>query len=115
MEKVYYRISYKGIGIYEALKQKIWKECDHPFEMWYGFKNSKAVTWLKIPDKYSEKCYSYFNELGYKLFKKNTYQKFLKYFKEEDIITEKFIFDEDKEKIIYKDEHQIVLEKGKEE
>lgn len=110
MDRIYYRISYNGIGIYEALKKKIWISTSNPKYVWEELKNSIAFTWLKVPNTYSDKSYSYFTELGYDLFLKNTYSIFIKYLDKDKIITEKFIFDDSKINIIYQDEHQIVIE-----
>lgn len=74
-------------------------------------KKSQAFTWLKTPDTYAKDCYSYFTELGYKLFKENTYHVMVKYLKEEEFNIEEIILDDSILNIVYKDEHQIVIEK----
>lgn len=109
MNKIYWRVSYKDIGIYEALKNEIWKKCESPKEEWDKLKKSKAFMWLKEPNIHYENCYSYFTELGYELFIKNTYPIFIKYLDENNIIIDKFIFDNTKIDIIYSDEHQIAI------
>lgn len=72
MNKLYWRISYGGIGIYEALKNEIWKKHNFPKREWINLKNSETFTWLNTPPLYFENCYSYFTELGYELFMENT-------------------------------------------
>lgn len=109
MEKIYYRLTYGDIGIYDALKKEIWKKFEFPTKEWDILKNSKAFTWLKIPNSYYENCHSYFTELGYKLFIKNTYPVLVKYLNEKNINLDKFIFDDTKLNIVYSDEHQIVI------
>jgi len=109
MNKLYWRVSYNGIGIYEALKNEIWKRYEFPKEEWDKLKKSKTFMWLKAPNIYYENCYSYFTELGYELFMKNTYPIFIKYLDEKNIMIDKFIFDNTKIDIIYSDEHQIVI------
>ena len=109
MTKLYYRVSYNGIGIYEALKNEIWKKCKLPKEEWDKLKKSKAFKWLETPNIYYENCCSYFTELGYELFIKNTYPMFIKCLDEKNITITKFIFDNTKINIIYSDEYQIVI------
>lgn len=111
MKKVYWRISYNGVGIYEALKKEIWKKSHEPKIEWDNLKSSEAFTWLKTPDFYSNACYSYFTDIGYELFMKKTYLIIIKYLEEKNIEIEKFIFKTDEIKIVYSDEHQIVVEK----
>lgn len=107
--KIYYRVSYNGVGIYEALKKAIWNSSLNPEVIWDDIKNSSAFTWLKKPDFYPENGYSYFTEVGYDLFIKNTYPIILKYIGKKDINIEKFIFNNDDLNIVYSDCHQIVI------
>ena len=109
---IYYRISYNGIGIYEALKKEMWNKSDNPKKEWEKFKNSDAVTWLKKTDRNSENNLSYFTELGYNFFMENIYPTVIKYFNIDDVLIEKFDFDEKKLNIMYYDEHQIVIKLG---
>lgn len=111
MNKTYWRVSYMGIGIYEALKNEIWKKCKFPKKEWDRLKKSEAFVWLNTPNVYYENCYSYFTELGYELFRSNTYLIFIKYLDEKNINIDKFIFDDTKLDILYSDEHQIVIKK----
>lgn len=111
MGKMYWRISYNRIGISEALKKEIWNKSHVPKIEWDNLKSSNAFTWLKTPDFYSATCYSYFTEMGYELFMKKTYPAIIKYLEEKNIDIEKFIFKDDEIKIVYSDEHQIVVER----
>ena len=109
MNKLYWRVSYNGIGIYQALKNEIWNKCEFPKKEWDVLKNSESFMWLNTPPFYNENCYSYFTELGYELFVKKTYPIFVKYLDEKNIIVDKFIFDDTKLNLVYNDEHQIVI------
>lgn len=109
MKKIYWRISYNNIGIYEALKKELWNKNDSPKDEWKNLKESNAFTWLKTPDFYNENYYSYFTELGYKLFIENTYPIIIKYLDEKNIKVEEKNMDDGHINIIYSDEHQIVI------
>ena len=82
MNKPYWRVSYNGIGIYESLKKEIWKKYENPKQEWEVLKDSVHFTWLNTPPFYNDNCYSYFTELGYKLFIKNTFPILVKYLDE---------------------------------
>ena len=108
-EDKYFRFSYNGIGVYEALKREIWNVSDNPKEEWEKLKKLDAFTWLKVPNIYPDESYSYFTEDGYKVFMDKTYPLFIKYLKQENIVFEKFEFNKDELNIVYEDEHQIVV------
>lgn len=112
MKNIFFRISYKNIGVYEALKNELWKRNDNPKEVWELIKNSKSFNWLKTPPTYSEKCLSYFTEEGYKLFLEKAYPIFVKYLDKKFIKMRKFYFDDKKLNIMYRDKNQIVVEIG---
>lgn len=109
MDKIYWRISYNNTGIYDALKKEIWKKYKFPKKEWEKLKISKNFIWLKTPNYYYERCYSYFTELGYELFMKKTYPICIKYLDEKQINVDKFTFKDEDLDIIYIDEHQIVI------
>ncbi len=109
MEKVYYRITYEEIGIYEALKKQIWSNSQFPKEQWEKFKNSNDVNWLKTPNSYAYDNYSYFTELGFTLFMKKTYPIIIKWLDESKIRIEKVFFKESEINLVYRDEHQIII------
>lgn len=108
----YYRVTYKDIGIYEALKLKIWNS-NNSFKKndWENFKNSNDVKWLKVPDTYNIDNYSYFTEQGFKTFMERTYPLIIKYLDEENIKIHDYLLDNKNVKIIYCDSDQIVIEK----
>lgn len=58
----YYRVTYKGIGIYEAFKQLV------PERVWIQFLKSKYATWLPKPPDYTSGYESYFTKLGFSKF-----------------------------------------------
>lgn len=62
----YYRLTYNGIGIYEAFKQS----CSS--SEWKDFLNSDAAQWLPKPKVYNNKnlLNSYFTKDGYIMFMK---------------------------------------------
>ena len=109
MNKPYWRVSYNGIGIYESLKKEIWKKCENPKQEWEALKDSARFTWLNTPPFYNDNCYSYFTELGYKLFIKNTFPILVKYLDEKNIIVNKYIFDDTKLNLVHSDEHQVII------
>lgn len=109
MQRIYYRVLCGSDGIYNALKKKIWEVCDYPEAEWLRFKKSDAASWLNSPPDYGRNCSSYFTELGYRLFLKNTYPYLLKFLDKDCIHIEKFTFDIDEMIIFYSDIHQIVL------
>ena len=111
MNRIYWRVSYNNMGIYEALKDKIWSESKLPKEEWTKLKKSDNFKWLKIPITYDDNSCSYFTELGYQQFLIKTYPVIIHYLDESNIITEKYNFDENKINIVYCDEHQIVIKK----
>ena len=101
-KELFFRVTYNGIGIYEAYKQNV------SFEDWKKFLNSKSANWLPKPEVYNNynSLYSYFTKAGINLFMKNTYNTFKKVLDENNInIQEVFI---DKKYIVYRDKYQIV-------
>lgn len=61
MKNKYYRISYKNIGVYEALKKELFG--NNNFDVWKEFKNSECCNWLSDYDKYTDTSRLYFTEL----------------------------------------------------
>ena len=109
----YFRITYNNIGIYEALKNKIWDNNSvFSKEDWINFKNSSDVNWLKVPSVYGNDNYSYFTELGFNIFMEKTYPLIIKYLDKENICIDKYLFDIEEFDLIYCDEHQIVINKS---
>ena len=104
MSTNYFRVTYNGIGIYEALKNQIWNDSSgFSKEDWENFKQSDKVNWLKRPDVYKGNYVSFFTELGFELFMKNTYPLFVKWLEENKISIEKFSFDFEEINLVYSD------------
>ena len=98
----YYRVTYKGIGIYEAFKQLV------PERVWIQFLKSKYATWLPKPPGYTEGYQSYFTSLGYLKFKQNTLPFMIRYLNKSDINTVKY---QDVGKVVYRDLYQVVTDR----
>lgn len=99
----YYRITYNGEGIYNALKNRI------DSNVWQKILLSENINWLPKPPKYSSNNTSYFTEKGYLVFSNKTMPTIYKYLKKENIKIE--MFDEISDSILYSDEYQIVVNK----
>lgn len=56
--ETFYRVSYNGIGIYEALRQQV------SAEQWKKYLKSDAFTWLPKPNEYAVGYKSYFTKDG---------------------------------------------------
>ena len=95
----YYRVTYKGIGIYEAFKQLV------PERVWIRFLKSEYATWLPKPPGYTDGYQSYFTSLGYLKFKQNTLPFMTKYLDKNKITVNKY---QDVGKVIYRDLYQVV-------
>lgn len=100
--KPLYRITYDGIGIYEAYK----KACS--FDEWRSFINSDAATWLDVPKIYNRDINhtSYFTKRGYELFQKNTYPVIIQKLNKRNIKVDQVILDV---KPVYEDLYQVVV------
>lgn len=100
--KPLYRITYNGIGIYEAYK----KACS--FDEWRSFINSDAATWLDVPKIYNRDINhtSYFTKRGYELFQKNTYPIIIQKLNKRNIKVDQVVLDI---KPVYEDLYQVVV------
>ena len=111
MYNEYFRITCEGIGIYEYFKKYLWDNISNPSEVWNNFINSSKTNWLNKPtiynDENKEYC-SYFNAHGYEIFSENTLPLITKWVDRNFIKIEKAKIDEDK--IVYRDDYQIVIE-----
>lgn len=96
----YYRVTYNGVGIYQALKERTTQE------QWKLLLQDPAITWLPKPPEYAEGMISYFTKYGYKMFEMYTYPLIEKYFDEDILVVPLRSLDED---IIYKDKYQVVV------
>lgn len=97
----YYRITYKNMGIYEALKQEV------DFETWKYFLKLENVNWLPKPPTYENANRSYFKEKGFKIWKEKVLPFMLQYLDENEI---NIILTASVGQILYEDEYQIVVE-----
>lgn len=102
-----YRVTYNGIGIYEAFKSELWKVDNSP-SLWNELKITKNFTWLDKPDLYESDYRSYFTEKGIYNFKNLSLPIMLKYL-DNDLITIQKIAKDENSKIVYKDENQIII------
>ena len=99
-----YRVSYNGIGIYEALHKKLMEE--NKYDEWKSFLNSSDVNWLPKPPEYPKYYRSYFTEKGFNKFKSKTLPIMTKYLDKNEIKIEKSKYSGD---IKYLDDYQIVI------
>ena len=103
-----YRCTYKGEGIYEALRKNV------DLEIWKSILSSDKINWLPNPPQYKsdKNCRSYFTYKGYKKFSKDVLPIMYKYLDKKYIKIDKlYIYD----KSLYQDEYQIVVSKGLDE
>lgn len=99
-----YRCTYKGEGIYEALRKNI------DLETWKSILSSDKINWLPKPPQYKsdKNCRSYFTYKGYKKFSKDVLPIMHKYLDKKYIKIDKlYIYG----KPLYQDEYQIVISK----
>ena len=69
----YYRFTYNGIGIYEAVKNMV------DITTWKAILNDPKITWLPKPNIYEKNNKSYFTKKGYEMFVNNVKPIFDKY------------------------------------
>lgn len=98
----YYRVTYHGVGIYEAVKKKL------PIETWNRFLKSSAATWLPRPKQYDDNVLSYFTNEGIVEFCKQTLPFIYTVIPKEEIQYKSHI---KLGKVLYKDKYQIITEK----
>lgn len=107
-----YRLTYNGIGIYEALKKEMFNKTHTP-DAWIEFKNSPECNWLPLPPTYGDDNASYFTEAGYNKFMELTMPIVNEYISAEDIKTE--VSKVPANAIVYEDEYQFVIDTNKQE
>jgi hypothetical protein len=100
VDEEYFRFTYKGKGIYEALKEKV-----DP-ETWKKFLRSSMFTWLPKPEQYPKGCISYFTKEGRRLFTKRVLPICERYLGE-DIEFSKV---KNLTNIVYKDKYQVIVD-----
>ena len=96
----YYRVTYNGIGIYEAFRQLV------PQRVWLRFLKSDHATWLPKPPEYANGYTSYFTKLGYDKFEQRTLPFMKQYLNISNIHTEVY---KNTNNIIYRDMSQIIV------
>jgi len=97
----YYRITYNGEGIYNALKNSV------DLETWKKILSNQDICWLPKPPSYASNNISYFTEKGYEAFSNKAMPIISNYLKRENIKINEF--DKLSNSIIYSDEYQIVV------
>lgn len=99
----YYRVTYNGQGIYNALKNNI------DLDTWQKFLANKNVNWLPKPSSYCSEYISYFTKKGYEEFINKTMPIISNYLTKENITID--IFDKIPGKILYTDPYQVIISK----
>lgn len=103
MNRIYYRYTYLGQGVYEALKNVI------SSDEWKQLKDSIAFKWLPCPSTYNTSkhlCTSFFTEFGNERFKKLTLPIISDILGKDSIKCEKSNLSD--LSIVYKDPYQVV-------
>lgn len=100
IDEEYFRFTYQGVGIYEALKNAVSNE------QWKTFLKSSAFTWLPKPDDYPKSCLSYFTKDGKDMFLKKTLPLCQKYLGEDIEFTKV----KNLKNIVYKDKYQVIID-----
>lgn len=108
MRYIYYRYTYEGIGIYEALKRVM------TYKEWSAAKTDGTFNWLPVPNVYalnSECKYeSYFTIEGNKLFEDNVIPIIGRHLDSNKVKMQ--ICDSLSDDVVYEDKYQIVVEKS---
>lgn len=98
-QKDYYRVTYEGEGIYEAVRKRV------GMETWKMLLKNANISWLPKPPVYYSGYMSYFTEYGYEIFQKTSLPILSSYLTKSKIKVEKM----DKPGyIMYQDEYQVV-------
>lgn len=100
VNKTYYRFTYDGEGIYEALKKKV------RLNTWKSLLTNQAINWLPKPPSYFSGYTSYFTEKGYNIFTDKTLP-FIKKYLSSDKIEVKVYTENKIGYVCYSDEYQV--------
>ena len=105
----FYRVSYDGIGIYEAYKNAVTPT------KWHEFINSQNAKWLPKPSvkNYKDSYASYFTETGYNTFSTKVLPLFMVALDSRKINIEKTKDINLRYKVVYEDTMQIVIDLSK--
>lgn len=101
----FYRVSYNGEGVYEALRKKVGWD-------WKTVKQDPDINWLPTPqvEEYKDTYRSFFTTLGYKTFQAKTMKVIDKYLDPEKIKVNEY--NDISGIIMYKDQYQVVVDQG---
>lgn len=100
----YYRYTYDGQGIYDALRQNV------TADEWKQMKTSDAFTWLPVPDVYAKDAdhTSFFTDKGNRWFLKRTMPLMHKHLDKDKIKLDKITI-KNSDDIVYSDKYQTVI------
>lgn len=100
-----WRVTYKGIGIYEALKNAMFTQTGSS-AAWMAFINSDACNWLPKPPSYGNDNKSFFTEEGFNRFNELVLPIIAQYIDQTKIYIEEIMVPTNQ--IVYSDEFQFV-------
>jgi hypothetical protein len=100
---IYHRVTWKGIGIYEALRQNTTRE------EWEEILKNPAINWLPKPPEYGKDYISYFTRKGFGLYQTKAKAVMKKYLDFEYADMNLAVVDP--KDIVYKDKYQVVVNK----
>ena len=98
--EIYYRVTYNGIGIYEAFRQSV------PQHVWLRFLKSDKASWLPKPPDYTSGYESYFTKLGFSKFEEMTLPYMSKFLDRKKINIKEYM---DIGDIVYRDMFQVIV------
>ena len=101
MRERFYRISYNGIGIYQALKESI------DMNTWRRYLHSDIFTWLPSHKNYPPNSKSYFTQAGYNMFMRKIFPVLERHLDPSLIIVNRYYI-EDIDGVVYRDRYQII-------
>ena len=101
-----WRVTYQGIGIYEALKNAMFEQTGSS-NAWISFINSDACNWLPKPPSYGNDNKSFFTEKGFNRFDELVLPIIAQYIDQTKIYIEEIMVPANQ--IVYSDEFQFVI------
>ena len=101
-----WRVTYQGIGIYEALKNAMFEQTGSS-NAWISFINSDACNWLPKPPSYGNDNKSFFTEKGFNRFDELVLPIIAQYIDQTKIYIEEIMVPTNQ--IVYSDEFQFVI------
>lgn len=100
-----WRVTYQGIGIYEALKNAMFEQTGSS-NAWISFINSDACNWLPKPPSYGNDNKSFFTEKGFNRFDELVLPIIAQYIDQTKIYIEEIMVPTNQ--IVYSDEFQFI-------